>query len=82
MMAEVAHQGDLCLPAKKKDRDVAREKDTQERPIKLDSKGLPLVPQPSDRKDDPLVRVDLLVVYISGRGGYLTRKPILILACV
>jgi hypothetical protein len=25
--------------------------------LKLDENGLPLVPQPSDRKDDPLVRV-------------------------
>lgn len=25
--------------------------------LKLDDNGLPLVPQPSDRKDDPLVRV-------------------------
>lgn len=26
------------------------------RPLKLDKNGLPMVPQPSDHKDDPLVR--------------------------
>ena len=30
--------------------------------LKLDSNGLPLVPQPSDHKDDPLVRSSLRVL--------------------
>lgn len=29
--------------------------DEKARPLKLDKSGLPLVPQPSDHKDDPLV---------------------------
>ncbi len=29
--------------------------DAKARPLKLDKSGLPLVPQPSDHKDDPLV---------------------------
>jgi hypothetical protein len=33
-----------------------RDKEVQESPLKLDANGIPLVPQPSDRKDDPLVR--------------------------
>jgi hypothetical protein len=34
----------------------ARAKEIQESPLKLDAHGIPLLPQPSDRKDDPLVR--------------------------
>jgi hypothetical protein len=33
----------------------ARAKEIQESPLKLDAHGIPLLPQPSDRKDDPLV---------------------------
>jgi hypothetical protein len=29
--------------------------------LKLDEHGLPLVPQPSDHKDDPLVRLNMCV---------------------
>jgi hypothetical protein len=54
--------------------------DAHTRPIKLDSKGLPLVPQPSRFTDDPLVSstrpcihpsipIDLLTASRTGRRG-------------
>ncbi|KIN08655.1 hypothetical protein OIDMADRAFT_175426 [Oidiodendron maius Zn] len=53
-MAEVADPERNSFHAEKSDSDGVREKETQERPLKLDANGLPLVPQPSDRTDDPL----------------------------
>lgn len=54
-MAEVADPERNSFHAEKSDSDGVREKETQERPLKLDANGLPLMPQPSDRTDDPLV---------------------------
>jgi hypothetical protein len=56
-MAEVADADRNSLRAEKSDSDAVKEKETQERPLKLDAHGLPLAPQPSDRDDDPLVRL-------------------------
>jgi hypothetical protein len=38
------------------DVEAETQKETLSIPLKVDSKGLPLAPQPSDHKDDPLVR--------------------------
>lgn len=58
-MAEVAEAERNSLHAEKSDSDAPKDKETQERPLKLDAQGLPLAPQPSDRDDDPLVRLVL-----------------------
>ena len=42
------------------------EKTAAEPNLKLDSNGLPLVPQPSDHKDDPLVRSSLRICQTEG----------------
>ena len=68
-MTEILDPERTSFHAEKSDSDGVREKETQERPLKLDSNGLPLVPQPSDRKDDPLVccvlpNVSLIIVGI------------------
>ena len=52
----------MAVQDRKPDHDVRVEfeagegKEVEERPLKLDKHGLPLVPQPSDHADDPLVR--------------------------
>jgi hypothetical protein len=59
MTADVAdaERNSSSLHAEKSDSDGLQEKAVSERPLKLDAQGLPLAPQPSDRADDPLVRV-------------------------
>jgi hypothetical protein len=37
--------------------------------LKLDARGVPLVPQPSDHRDDPLVRRHRIFV-VSARNSY------------
>jgi hypothetical protein len=36
--------------------EAEEEKGAELSPLKLDARGVPLVPQPSDHQDDPLVR--------------------------
>lgn len=73
-MAEVTGPNPGPVLTEKSDSEGTGEKDPHERQIKFDSKGLPLVPQPSDRKNDPLVRVGLFVVYVN-RVVVWIRKP-------
>ena len=38
--------------------------------LKLDARGVPLVPQPSDHKDDPLVRLNYSRFSLHGPCGF------------
>ena len=50
-MAQVAKDIETNTPTKDS------RKEDRARELKLDKHGLPLVPQPSDHKDDPLVKI-------------------------
>lgn len=52
---------------REKGSNLSSSSDTLSSPIKLDAKGLPLVPQPSRFKDDPLVSFYDPALHIAGR---------------
>lgn len=59
-MSPPAHEvkdGQQVLPDEKDIVDINENRETSTMTLKVDKHGLPLIPQPSDHKDDPLVSV-------------------------
>lgn len=55
--ADEVQDGQQVFPDEKNIVDINENRKTSTSVLKLDKHGLPLVPQPSDHKDDPLVSI-------------------------